>query len=57
MLGPFKADGATEESGGKWGTIHPYGAWCLKIIFTLLTKMVVVHVESFGIGFQGSGLK
>ena len=26
MLGPSEADGATEERGGKKGTIHPCGA-------------------------------
>ena len=25
LLGPFEADGSTEEYGSKRGTIHPYG--------------------------------
>ena len=52
-----KADGITEEGCGEGETIHPCGAGDLKIIFTLLTKVIAIHVRFFGIGFQGSSLE
>ena len=57
VLSLSKADGATEEDGGKRDMIHPYGAWGLKIIFILLTKVVAIHVRFSGIGFRGPSLK
>ena len=51
VLGPFEADNATEENDGKQGTIYLYSTWYLKIIFTLLTKIVAVYVEFFEIDF------
>ena len=43
VLSLSEADGTTEEDGGKGGTIHPCGAWDLKIIFTLLTKVIAIY--------------
>ena len=57
MLDPSEADNAVEESGGKWDTIYLYGAWCLKIIFILLTKMVAVHVGFSEISIRGPSLE
>ena len=51
MLGSSEADGTTEEGGGEGGTIYPCGGWGLEVIFTLLTKVVVIHVRFSGVGF------
>ena len=57
VLSPSKPNNAMEKSGGKRGIIYPCGTRYLKIIFTLLTKMVAVYVGSFRISFQGPNLK
>ena len=53
LVGSSQADDVTEEDCGKWGTIHPYGARYLEIIFTLLIKMIAVYMGYFGIGIRG----
>ena len=53
VLGLSEADGNTKEGGGKGGMIHPCGAWGLEIVFTLLIKVVVIHVRFSGVGFPG----
>ena len=57
VLSPSEADGATEEWGCKWGTIHPSGAWSFEMVLTLLTKVTAIHVRFFWIGLWGSSLK
>ena len=57
VLGPFEADSATKECGGKQGTIHSCDAWCLKIIFTLLTKVIIIYVRFSGIDIWGPDLE
>ena len=57
VLSPSEANSATEESADECGIIHPYGAWYFKIIFTLLTKIVVVHMEFFEIDLWSYSLK
>ena len=57
VLSSSEADGITEEGGGKKGTIHPCGAWGFKIIFTLLTKMIAIHMRFSRVGFRGSSFK
>ena len=57
MLSPSEADKTTEEDGGERGKIHPYGAGGFEIIFTLLTKVVTIHVRFSGVGLQGPSLE
>ena len=57
VLSPSKADGTTEEDGGKEGTIYLCGARDFEIILTLQTKIVAIHVGFFGVGFRGLSLE
>ena len=57
VLSPSEADGTTEECNGEKDTIHPCGAWGFEIIFTLLIKMVTIHMRFSGIGFWGPSLE
>ena len=45
LLDQSKIDGAMEKCCGKQSTIYFNGTWNLKIIFTLLRKVVVVYVR------------
>lgn len=47
MVSPSKADDATEVSNGKQGRIHSGGVRCLKMIFTLLIKIIAIYVRLF----------
>ena len=47
MLGLSIADGPTEERDCKRGTIGAGGPCCVKIVFTLLRKVITVHVRFF----------
>ena len=57
VLSPSEADGATEEWGCEWGTIHPGSAWSFEIVLTLLTKVIAIYVRFPWIGLRGSSLK
>ena len=57
VLGPSEADVATKEYGSKEGTIYPCGAWDFKIILTLLTKVVAIHMRFSEIGLLGPSLE
>ena len=57
VLGLSKADGTTEEGGGKGSIIHPYSAGSFEIILTLLTKVVAIHVRFSKIGLQGQSFE
>ena len=52
ILNSPKIDNVIEEKGGKRGIIHYNSAQSLKIILTLLVKMVAIYVGLFLIGFQ-----
>lgn len=57
VLRSFETNSATEECSGNQNTLNPYDVGCLNIIFTLLIKIVAVHMEFFEICFQGCSLK
>ena len=57
MVGLSESDGAAEKSDSKRGTIYPYDPRCLKIILTLLTKVVAIHVRFSGIDIWGLSFK
>ena len=57
VLSLSEADRTTEKGGGKGDTIYPCGAGGIKIILTLLTKVVVIHVRFSGISFWGPSLE
>ena len=57
VLGSFEADGTTEKYGSKRGTIYPYDTCNFKIIFTLLTKVVAIHMRFSKISLCGFSLE
>ena len=51
ILSPFKADKATEKLGYQQGIMYPSNAENFKMVFTLLTKVVIFYIEFIPIGF------
>ena len=45
MLSPPKTNSAIEEKSTKRGIIYPNSSQSLKIIWMLLTKMIIVYME------------
>ena len=57
VLGLSIADGLTEEQGCKQSTIRAGGPCCVKMVFALLTKVIVVYVRLFIISIGKPGLQ
>lgn len=57
ILSPSEADPVIKERGGKRGLIRARGPGGVKMILTLLTKMVAVHVRLPGVQLREPGLE
>ena len=51
VLSPSKVDGTMKKRGCKWGTIHSGSTWNFKMVLTLLTKVIAIHVRFPWISF------
>ena len=57
ILSPSKTDTPTKKRGGERGLVGASGQGSVKMILTLLTKMVAIHVRFSKVQVRKPGLK
>lgn len=51
VLGSIKVDCIIKKWNGKWNTIYLNSFWYLKMIFILLTKIIVIYIRFLQVDF------